>query len=68
MSALVGLEVRALRVDLPAVREEAAVNPLLVLARRTVGGIAGRRRRRRPLGASILSWRIFRGYCRTATI
>ena len=51
---LVRLEVRALRVDLPAVREEAAVNPLLVLARRTVGRITGRRRRRRPLGASIL--------------
>ena len=54
MSALVGLQVRAFCVDLPAVRKEAAVNPLLVLARRTVGRIAGRRRRRCPLSASIL--------------
>ena len=68
VSALVGLQVRALRVDLSAVGEEAAVNPLLVLARRTVGRVAGRRRRRRPLGASILSWRIPRGYCPTTIL
>ena len=43
VSALVSLQVRTLCVDLPAVRKEAAVNPFLVLARRTIGRIARRR-------------------------
>ena len=47
MRALVGLKVRALGVDLPAVGKETAMNPLFVLARRAVWRIAGRRCSRR---------------------
>jgi hypothetical protein len=47
VGSLVRLEMAALRVDLSAVGKVAAVNPLLVLARRAVGRVP--RGRRRPL-------------------